>query len=110
MTPLPPASNLVNQCRVTVQFNEDEASVPESKYLDSMFCLGFMEGLMGANLGVRIRTPQAALFCLPDEGIKTWLGAKAVVEFADAHPELLGVVETEFAIRAMAAKYPCTGL
>jgi hypothetical protein len=57
-----------------------------------------------------MRTPSAALFCLPDEGVKNWLGAKAVVDFADAHPELLGLVETEFAIRAMAAKYPCAEL
>ena len=109
MTPLPPGSNLVAQCRVTVQFNEDEASVPESQYLDSMFCLGFMEGFMGANTAVRIRTPHATLFCLPESGIKTWIGAKAVVEFADKHPELMDVVETEFAALALADKYPCNG-
>ena len=105
MRPFPPASELVPQCKITVQFNEDEASVPESKYLDTMFCLGVMEGILGANS--HISSKQQPMFCPPSPGIKTWIAAKAVVDFAAANPQLLTLDETEFAIRALATAYPC---
>ena len=34
--PFPDASNLIPKCAIAVRFNEDEASVPESDYLDAM--------------------------------------------------------------------------
>ena len=105
MTALPPASELIPQCKVTVQFNEDEASVPESKYLDSMFCLGVMEGILGANS--HLYAKQQPMFCPPEPGIKTWIAAKAVVDFAAKNPHLLDIDEAEFSIRALAATYPC---
>jgi hypothetical protein len=101
--PLPPASNLVPQCEVTVRFNEDERSVKESEYLDSMFCLGVMEGILGLNYYLDF-----AAFCLPPEGIKTWHAAKAVVEYARKYPEKLSMVETEFAVEALRSAYPCS--
>ena len=103
----PPAHQLIQKCRIAVQFNEDEASVPESDYLDGMFCLGFMEGILGANTVVYAGHPDAVLFCIPEPGIKTWVAAKAVVEFAAARPDLLDLVEAEFAVKALTAKYPC---
>jgi len=72
-----------------------------------MFCLGFMEGILGTNTAVYANSPDAVLFCVPEPGIKTWIAAKAIVEFAAERPDLLDLVETEFAIKALAAKYPC---
>ena len=105
MTAMPPAHELIPQCKVTVQFNEDEASVPESKYLDSMFCLGMMEGILSTNSYLSSYTQP--MFCPPDPGIKTWIAAKAVVEYADQRPDLLDLEEAHFAVLALAAKYPC---
>ena len=99
-----PAHELIPQCKIAVQFNENEASVPESKYLDGMFCLGLMEGIFGANSHLSSTKP---MFCPPDPGIKTWIAAKAIVDYATKHPELLDLDEAEFSINALAAKYPC---
>jgi hypothetical protein len=63
MTPYAPAHELIPKCRIAVQFNEDEASVKESDYLDGMFCLGLMEGIMGANDSL---VGERKLFCIPD--------------------------------------------
>jgi len=104
--PFPDASNLIPKCAIAVRFNEDEASVPESDYLDAMFCLGLMEGLLGSNSAISANG--APLFCPPDPGIKTWIAAKAVVDFAKARPDLLHMVEADFAIRALAETYPCS--
>lgn len=103
--PMPPASGLIAQCQVAVRFNEDEASVPESDYLDGMFCLGLMEGILGTNAAL----PDGhKLFCLPGPGIKTWIAAKAVVDVAHGDPSLLaGLDETEFPILALSRTYPC---
>jgi hypothetical protein len=106
MTPVPDASELIPKCAITVRFNEDEASVPESDYLDSMFCLGLMEGLLGSNSAISANG--VPLFCPPDPGIKTWIAAKVVVDFAKARPDLLHMAETDFAIRALAESYPCS--
>jgi len=108
--PNPPGSELVKQCEVTVRFNEDEQSVPESEYIDSFFCLGLMEGVLNTNRIVQERTPQSALFCPPSTGLKNWLAAKAVVEYAKARPDLLELDENEFTIAALAAAFPCKQL
>ena len=105
MTPFPLAAELIPKCEITVRFNEDEASVPETDYLDSMFCLGLMEGILGTNVAL----PQdQKLFCPPAPGIKTWIAAKTVVDFARANSAaLLELSEADFSIVALASKYPC---
>ena len=110
MTLNPPGSELVKQCKVTVRFNEDEASVKESEYLDSFFCLGLMEGILNTNRILRDRSPEHALFCIPDPGIKNWIAAKTVVDFAKARPDLLTLDESDYAVMALAAKFPCARL
>ena len=102
----PPASELLPKCIATVRFNEDEDSVPESDYLDAMFCLGLMEGVLNTNR-IAFDATGKALFCIPRPGIKNWLAAKAVVEFAEARPHLLVLEETDFVVKALAHKFPC---
>ena len=105
MTPYAPAHELIPKCKIAVQFNEDEASVPESDYLDGMFCLGLMEGILGTNDSL---ANEHRLFCVPAPGIKTWIAAKAVVEYAQERTDvLIELQEPSFAIAALMAKYPC---
>ena len=105
MTAYPPASALIPKCKIAVQFNEDEASVKESDYLDGMFCLGLMEGIMGANDSL---SEDHKLFCIPAPGIKTWIAAKSVVDYAQQRTDvLIELQEPHFAVVALAAKYPC---
>lgn len=104
-TPFSPAAELIPKCEIAVRFNEDEASVPESDYLDGMFCLGLMEGILGTNATL---PPGIERFCPPPAGIKTWIAAKAVVEYAKEHADMLqDLTEPEFSLVALAAKYPC---
>ena len=106
MTPFPSASELVPKCEIAVKFNEDEASVPESDYLDGMFCLGMMEGILGTNAALPSETK---LFCPPQPGIKTWIAARTVVSAArNTDPAVLASTdEAVFAVAALASKYPC---
>jgi len=102
-TPFPAASELIPKCEIAVRFNENEKSVPEKDYLDGMFCMGLMEGILGTNSAL---PAGKALFCSP--GMKTWIAAKIIVEHAKQHPDqLLQLNETEFSITALKTKYPC---
>jgi Rap1a immunity proteins len=100
--PFPPASVLIEKCKVAVRFNEDEKSVKESEYMDGTFCMGLVEGIIGTNNYLR-----PPIFCLPAAGIKMWEGAKILVEFGKRNPELLNLPEPEFAVIAMIKSYPC---
>ena len=107
VAPLAPASELVSDCKVTVQFNEDEASVPESDYIDSMYCLGLMEGITSTNRIVGSIDPKNALFCPDDPNFKVWHAAKVVVDYAIAHPEHLEMEQSQFAVVALTSAFPC---
>jgi len=71
--------------------------------MDSSFCLGLVEGVMGMNSHLPV-----PVFCLPPEGIKNWHAAKVVVDHAATHPEQLDLPETEFAIEALRSAFPCS--
>ena len=105
--PLAPASELISNCTITVQFNENEASVPEADYMYNMFCLGVMEGITGTNRMIHSINPKSALFCPFRPDFKSWHAAKIVVEYAKQHPDSLAMESTEFAITALSDAFPC---
>ncbi|TCV94558.1 hypothetical protein EC912_10341 [Luteibacter rhizovicinus] len=104
----PTGHDLVSSCTYAVRFNEDEATVQKDNYMDAMYCMGVMDGLTDANEAVRREDPKRAFFCLPNEGIKTWLVAKVIVDFSKSRPDLLTLQEIQYAILALASAYPCT--
>jgi hypothetical protein len=102
-----PASDFVKQCTFVVRFNEDEATVHETDYMDAMYCMGVMDGLQSANYVIRQSSPEKALFCLPDSRVKTWILAKTVVDFAKSRPDFLQKSQAELSIAALENKFPC---
>jgi hypothetical protein len=102
----PTGTDLVKKCIYAVRFNEDEASVRETDYMDATYCMGVMDGMAGANELERERGPGHAVYCLPAP-MKPWLEAKVIVDYAKARPDLLALPEVHYAMLAMAASYPC---
>ena len=98
------AKTLIPKCKIAVLFNENERAVKESDYMDGAYCLGLVRGVLGTNQHLSPATP---LFCLPPAGLKAWQAAKQVVIISEQRPELLGLSETEFAVRALRLSFPC---
>jgi hypothetical protein len=78
---------LVNQCVYAVRFNEDEATVREVDYMDAMYCMGVIDGILGANRLAREQGMGHASFCLPGP-MKPWFAAKVVVDYAKVPPRV----------------------
>lgn len=102
----PDGRQLVDQCVYAVRFNEDEATVREVDYMDATYCMGVMDGILGANQLVREQGSGRTDFCLPAP-LKPWLAAKVIVDYAKEHSDRLSLKEVPYATLALADAFPC---
>jgi hypothetical protein len=102
----PDGRQLVGQCVYAVRFNEDEATVREVDYMDATYCLGVMDGILGANQLASEKGSDRAEFCLPGP-MKPWLAAKVIVDYAKEHADRLSLKEVPYATLALADAFPC---
>jgi len=96
---------LLQECSEIIQFAQtgflDESSTGAS------FCMGMVNGMMAMNTIYRAQPGNSALFCPPLTPITNAEGARVVVNYLEANPQLLDKDPGSLMYFAFREAYPC---
>ncbi|HET7104282.1 MAG TPA: Rap1a/Tai family immunity protein [Terracidiphilus sp.] len=98
-------NSLYQQCRATIRVLDASGHVPDSDYVDSAECVGYIEGFLdGYYLGA---PSNAQAFCIPDKAASFGVFARLYVQYMDKYPKLLDEEKPEGLVGMLIANYPC---
>ena len=98
-------NSLYQQCRATIRVLDASGHVPDSDYVDSAECTGYIEGFLdGYDLGA---PPKVQVFCIPDNTTSIGVFARLYVQYMDKYPKLFDEERAEGLVGMLIANYPC---
>jgi hypothetical protein len=98
-------ATLLEECSEIIQFAE--TGVLDDSSVGASFCMGMVNGMLGLNAIYSAQANQRALFCPPKTTVSNAEGARIVVNYLRANPNLLDKDAVSLMFFAFQDAYPC---
>lgn len=98
---------LLERCTAAEKSLEGKGALTGEEALDSMWCMGYMSGLLdGFSVG-DFKVGGTRVMCMPEEGVSRTQAMYVVNKWLRAHPDALPKSGRRGALLGLASAYPC---